>query len=484
MPRTLEGLSDGLLAVVKRDCPTCELVAPLLAELAKAGEALTVYTQDDPAFPEAVPDRVHDGDLAVSYGLGIEIVPTLIRIDDGKEAARICGWNREEWRDFTGDRTLGVDLPENRPGCGSLTAEPGMAERLAVRFGDASFTSRRVRIGEAEDTVEACYARGWSDGLPVVPPTPERVWRMLQGTMRPPGEVLGKVPPNLDDCTVEKVAVNAVMAGCLPEHLPTVLAAVDAALDEAFCLHGLLATTQFVGPLVVANGPVRRRIGMNWAGNALGQGNRANSSIGRALQLVVRNVGGGRPQEMDRSTLGNPGKAGWCTAENEEGSPWESLAAERGVPEGRSAVTLFAAGGLIPVVDQGSRSAESLARTFASLLRAVHSTKKAGAPDALLVVSPEHGAIFREHGWSKVQLKDRLNELLTIGGDTLLPGVDGIEDGMKPDLVGGRRVAKFREGGLNIVHIGGEAGLFSCIIPGWDASGPRGSQPVTMEISE
>ncbi len=479
-----ETLPDGLIAVVKRDCPTCELIAPVLGALAGGDAPLTVYSQDDPAFPDSVPAPRDDTELAASYALDIEIVPTLIRVEGGAETARIYGWNRDEWQAFTDDASLGADLPENRPGCGSLTQEPGMAERLAVRYGDAAFVSRQVALGKAEDPVEACYARGWSDGLPVVPPTPERVYAMLQGTRRAPDEVLGAMPPNLDPCTVEKVAVNAVMAGCLPEYLPVVLAAVEAALEEPFCLHGLLATTQFVGPLVIVNGPVARRIGMNWKGNALGQGNRANSSIGRALQLTVRNVGGGRPQGVDRSTLGNPGKAGWATAENEEDSPWESLAAERGVADGNSAVTVIAAGGVIPVIDQGSRSGESLAQTFATQLRHVHSPKRAGAPDALVVVSPEHGAIFREHGWSKAQLKDRLYELTTVDGAALLPGAGGIEDGMKAAQVEGKQVPKFRDGGLNVLHLGGQAGLFSCIIPGWDASGPRGSSPVTKEVSE
>ena len=145
---------------------------------------------------------------------------------------------------------------------------------------------------------------------------------------------------------------------------------------------------------------------------------------------------------------------------------------------------MIAAGGVIPVIDQGSRSGDSLAKTFGTQLRYVHSPKRAGAPDALVVVSPEHGAIFREHGWSKSQLKKRLYDLTNLDGADLLPGAGGIEDGMKPAQVEGKRVPKFRGGGLNVLHLGGDAGLFSCIIPGWDASGPHGSSPVTKEVSE
>ena len=214
--------------------------------------------------------------------------------------------------------------------------------------------SRTVELADLEDEVEAAYDRGWTDGLPVVPPTEQRVLRMLRGTARAPDEVVAVVPPDLVPCTVEKVAVNAVLAGCLPEHLPVVLAAVEAACTDDFNMHGLLATTYPSSPVVVVNGPVARRVGMNSGANALGQGNRANATIGRALQLVVRNVGGGRPGEVDRAALGNPGKYTFCFAEAEQDSPFTPLAASRGV-EG-SALTLFAGAGATPVVDQLSRT--------------------------------------------------------------------------------------------------------------------------------
>src|SRR3979411_122930 len=168
---------------------------------------------------------------------------------------------------------------------------------------------------------------------------------MLAGTPRHASEVVAVVPPDLAECTVEKVAINAVMAGCRPEFMPVVLAAVEAACTAAFNIHGVLATTHFVGPVVIVNGPVARELGMNSGVNALGQGNRANATIGRALQLIIRHVGGGRPGGVDRSTLGNPGKYTFCFAEDELGSPWASLAVERGVSPGRSAVTVFAGEG-------------------------------------------------------------------------------------------------------------------------------------------
>jgi thiol-disulfide isomerase/thioredoxin len=471
---------DGLVAIVKRDCPTCVLMAPVLGELAERA-GLTVYTQDDPGFPETVAAREADLDLDISYRLGIEIVPTLIRFEGGREAARAFGWDRAEWESLTGISGLGSGLPESQPGCGARNIEPGIIERLKVRFNETGLKSRRIEIGNDEDEQEAMFARGWSDGLPLVPPTEERVLRMLDGAARDPREVIGLVPPALAPATVEKIAINAVMAGCKPEYLPVVLAAVEAVLDESFAMHGVLATTMFVGPVMIVNGPIRRRIGMNAKGNALGQGNRANSSIGRALQLVIRNIGEGRPQEVDRATLGNPGKLGYCFAEDEEGSSWEPLSVERGLKPGVSAVTVFAGFGLQGVVDQKSREPESLAKSFAESLKAIHSVKLAPSCDALLVVCPEHHRTFKNAGWSKARLYDELYRLCEIPGDDLIAGARGIAEGGPPSLAG-KTVNKFRPGGLMIVRAGGDAGMFSGIIGGWSAGGPRGSVPVTREV--
>src|SRR5437016_1038493 len=169
------------------------------------------------------------------------------------------------------------------------------------------------------------------------------------------------LPGSAGICLRPVPAAAPRMSSCKPEYLAGVRAGVEAVLEEQFAMHGVLATTMFVGPVVVVNGPIRRRIGMNAKGNALGQGNRANAAIGRALQLVIRNIGGGRPQEVDRATLGNPGKYTYCFAEDEEGSSWEPLSVERGLKPGVSAVTVFAGFGLQGIVDQKSRTPESLA---------------------------------------------------------------------------------------------------------------------------
>lgn len=471
--------STDLLLVIKQDCPTCRLIEPVIRQLS-ATHSITLITQDDPTFPTGLPVTA-DSSLEHSYRLNIETVPTLIRLAEGQEQARLVGWQRADWQAFTGLADLGADLPAYRPGCGSRSVEPGIAEQLAVRFGASKLQSRRIELALLEDEIEAAYDRGWSDGLPVVPPTPERVLRMLQGAQREPQEIVGLIPPNLAPCTVEKAAINAVLAGCKPEYLPVVLAALEAALLDDFCMHGVLATTYFSGPVVIVNGSITQAIGMNSGINALGQGNRANATIGRALQLLIRNVGGGQPGGVDRAVLGNPGKYTFCFAERETDSPWESLAVERGFAPDVSTVTLFAGDGVQPIYDQHSRTPESLARSFAACLRTVAHPKLVQAADAILVVCPEHAQVFREAGWSKARLRTELEALLTLSVEELRRGAGGIEQGAQFNPTSAT-VGKFRSGGLHIVHAGGNAGRFSAIISGWVSSGKTGSSAVTVEI--
>jgi hypothetical protein len=470
-------LPDGLVAVVKAECETCQMVAELLADLARRGD-LTVYTQDDPAFPAGVA-AVHDGDLGVSWHHDIETVPTIMRVVDGREVERTVGWSRDEWRRLTGDTVLGAELPPSRPGCGSMSVDPDRVDELRVRFAGGRLRSRRVELAAREDDIEAMYARGWTDGLPVVPPTEERVLRMLEGTPRDPADVVATVPPDLVDVSVEKVAIAAVMAGCLPEHLPWVLTAVEAVCNDEFNIHGVLATTMPVGPVIVASGPGTRAIGMNSGVNALGQGNRANLTIGRALQLVVRNVGGGRPGGVDRATHGNPGKISFCFAERPD-SPFTTLAESRGATPGADAITVFAGEGPRCVVDQISRRPESLAQSLAACLRTLHSPKLVLGFDAILVLGPEHARVFADAGWDRERVLAELDTRLRISGTELVRGAGGIDEGI-PATFADHTLPKFRPGGILLACAGGGAGLFSEIIGGW-ANGEIGSQPVTREV--
>jgi hypothetical protein len=471
-------LPSGFVVFVKRDCPTCELVVPVLEELADLG-ALTIFSQDDPNFPSGMKIQ-DDRALENSWRHSIEAVPTLIAVEGGLERSRTVGWDRAQWEALTGAANLGSGLPDFRPGCGSLSVDPQYALDLAVRFGGGAMKSRRVRFAPLEDEMEAAFDRGWTDGLPVVPPTERRVLAMLQGTSRKPDEVVAVVPPDLIECTVEKVAVNAVMAGCRPEYLPVVLAAVEAACTEQFNMHGLLATTMPAGPVIIVNGPIRRAIGMNSGGNVFGQGNRANATIGRALQLVIRNVGGGRPGEVDRAAFGNPGKLSFCFAEDEEGSPWGPLSADLGAEAGASTVTLFPGEGPRIIVDQLSREPESLARSYAANLRTLIHPKLVMAFDCVLAIGPEHARVFSEAGWSKEQLTARLHELLMIPTAELVRGAGGMAEGVPPE-VSAPALPKFRPGGILLVYCGGDAGLFSTMIGGW-VTGEVGSQPTLREI--
>lgn len=467
-------LPDGLVVILKRECATCVMVVPLLGQF-----ATTVYTQDDPTFPDGIA-ALHDADLSVSWHYDIETVPTLIKVVDGVEVDRTIGWVRSEWRRITGVDDLGEELSPFRPGCGSLSVDPDRVDSLRAAFGGHVLKSRRLELADLDDEMELMFERGFTDGLPVVPPTEERVLRMLQGTTRDPRDIVAIVPPDLVEVTIEKIAINAVMAGCKPEYLPWVIAALEAVCTDAFNIHGVLATTMPVGPVIVCNGPGTRAIGMNSEGNALGQGNRANLTIGRAVQLIVRNVGGGRPGEVDRATHGNPGKLSFCFAEREHDSPFSSLAVSRGFAPTDNTVTVFAGEGPRCIVDQKVRTAPELATVFAACLRTMHNPKLILAFDAILIVGPEHARVLAEAGWDRETLLAEIHSRLQLPGSELVWGAGGIADGI-PTHLHDATLPKFRPDGILLVHAGGGAGLFSAMVGGW-ANGEMGSQPVTHRV--
>jgi hypothetical protein len=472
-------LPDGLVAIVKRECATCVMVDPLFANIAASGTPLTVYTQDDPTFPASV-SAIHDADLSVSWHYDIETVPTLLRIENGEEADRTFGWSKEAWQKFTGITDLGADLPVMRPGCGSLSVDPNLEDELRVRFTSSTLHSRHVELASAEDEFESMFTRGWTDGLPVIPPTPERVLRMLTGTTRSPQDIVAIAPPNLVELTIEKIAINAVMAGALPEYLPWIITALEAVCNDEFNMHGVLATTMPVGPVIICNGPGTKAIGMNSGVNVFGQGNRANLTIGRAVQLTIRNVGGGKPGEVDRATHGNPGKLSFCFAEDEAGSPFGTLAQERGIAPQQNAVTVFAGEGPRCVVDQAARTPEQLTNSFAACLRATHHPKSVLSFDAILVVSPDHSRVYAEAGWDREKILSELYARLNIPGTELVKGALDMAEGL-PAKFADRIVPKFKPGGILLAHAGGGAGLFSSIIGGW-VNGAMGSTPVTRPV--
>jgi hypothetical protein len=261
----------------------------------------------------------------------------------------------------------------------------------------------------AWDDVDALYQeRGWTDGLPIVPPTEARVTACLRWTDRDPREIVGVLPPRQGEATVEKIAVNTVMAGCKPEYLPVVLTAIEALADPLFNLDSVQATTHPVAPLIVVNGPVARELGINGGYNAFGQGFRANLTIGRAVRLVLMNVGGGLPGTGDRSTQGSPSKIAYCVAENEAESPWEPLHVEAGLPADVSTVTTFGCEAPHNIQDHYSNTARGILLTIAGSMGQAGSNNLLGRGWPLLSFGPEHAATVAREGFTKRQVKEFL----------------------------------------------------------------------------
>ncbi|MGH7388135.1 MAG: hypothetical protein ACREM3_01575 [Candidatus Rokuibacteriota bacterium] len=263
----------------------------------------------------------------------------------------------------------------------------------------------------AYDEIDAHYQeRGWTDGLPIVPPTEAAVREFLKHADRDPREVVGVLPPRQGEATVERIAVNAVMAGCRPEYFPVVLAGIEALADPLFNLDSVQATTHPVAPLLVVNGPIARAIGLNAGYNAFGQGFRANVTIGRAVRLVLMNVGGGLPGTGDRATQGSPAKIAYCVAENEAESPWEPLSVEAGFPAGASVVTAFGCEGPHNIQDHYSNTGRGVLLTAAGAMGQAGSNNLLGRGWPLLSLGPEHAATVARDGFTKRQVKEFLFE--------------------------------------------------------------------------
>lgn len=252
-----------------------------------------------------------------------------------------------------------------------------------------------------------CRERGWSDGLPLVPPTAERVERLLQATRRAPDELVATVAPGFGVATVERIAINAAMTGCEPRHLPVLLAAVAAICDPAFNLQGIQATTNPAAAWIIVNGPLASELGFNSGINCLGQGAWANGTVGRALRLVLQNVGGARPGDMDRATQGQPGKYSFCCAENEAASPWEPLHVERGYARERSTVTVVGAAGTLNM-NSHAKDADDLLRVIADTMAHPTSNDYWFGGEPWVVLAPEHADVLKAAGLSKHDVKRRL----------------------------------------------------------------------------
>ena len=271
---------------------------------------------------------------------------------------------------------------------------------------------------EADDDFEAINAlyleRGWGDGLPIVPPTPDRVARMLAYCDRPLNEPIAKMAPRYGEATPLRLAANAVMAGCRPEFFPLYLLAIEAMCDEPFNLYGIQATTHPCAPLVIVNGPVGREIGVNSGHNAFGPGASANATIGRAIRLALLNIGGAIPGSGDMSTFGAPSKYSYLVAENEEGNPWEPLHVERGFPAEATTVTVVGAEAPHNVNDHESLTAEGILTTIAGTMATTGHNDLFYAAQPVVVMGPEHAKTVADGGFSKADAKRFLQERATL----------------------------------------------------------------------
>jgi len=511
--RAYPASKPSLICFVKEDCETCNTAAPVINAFHTAyGDTANVWMVSQSADGSVILKDRHgltlpildDSDLKTSFAYDFNIVPAVFWCPDGKAAeTQFEGFVKQEWRDLDQAiaSTLGgsageIDwdaLPDWRPGCGSKHLDPEINDRLRAEADDSPIRARKIEIASADDVAEFMFDQGFSDGLPLVAPTPERVLRMLAGTRRDAKEVIAQMPPNMGDATIEKIAINAVMAGCKPEYLPVVIAAIEAICTDEFNIHGVNATTMGASPVLVVNGPICERIGMNSGLMALGTGNRANATIGRAVRLAVRNIGGSHPGGTDRSTLGSPMKFTMCFAEREERSEWAPLHVERGFKAEDSVVTVFAmTSGPSLIVDQESREPDEIAGTLGLGLEAVFLSKYHMLPvDTLLVVCPEHlDTLMKDGPYSKDRLRDRIQDVTKkplrdmVANETSGAGMTRAAAAKLSDEQLDRIVPKFASNDyIHIVVAGSDAGKFSGAFHGW-ATGEIGSQSVSRKIEE
>jgi len=263
---------------------------------------------------------------------------------------------------------------------------------------------------DSESAFEYCLARGWSDGLPVVLPTAERIERMLVYCDRPLDQPLAAIPPRYGAATPLRLAANAVMAGCRPEYFPLVMLAIEAMAEEPFNLYGIQATTHPCAPLILVNGPIARELDINCGHSALGAGSRANATIGRAVRLALVNIGGAIPGAGDMSTYGGPTKFTYCAAENEAASPWEPLHVEHGFARDTSTVTVVAAEPPHNINDHESTTGAGLLKTIAGTIAITGSNNGYHASEPVVLISPEHAATIAGDGYSKQRVKEYLFE--------------------------------------------------------------------------
>ena len=326
--------------------------------------------------------------------------------------------------------------------------------------------------------IEAYFERGWTDGLPVTPPSEKSVADMLAAGGLHADQILGVISERNTVVVARKVAINAVMAGCRPEYMPVVTAALRALCDPAFAYHGPASSTGGSALVLIVNGPIAGALGINSGNNAFGQGTRANATIGRAVRLTMMNVMNTRPGLLDRATLGNPGKYSFCFAETEGDHPWEPLHVERGFRRDQSAVTVYASNSLYQVYNQLAAAPEPLLTCFADALANLGVPNVRGYNQSLIVFAGEHSEVLRASRWSKRDVKQFLVEharrtVADYKRAARLPGAIAPADEST-----WRHVFEDPDD-LLVVRAGGQAGSWSACLPGW---GKKWTRAVTAAV--
>ena len=341
----------------------------------------------------------------------------------------------------------------------------------------ATLTSKRHRVEDVADAIEFCFQQGWTDGLPVIPPTPDRVVTMLEAARLDAKQEIGFVAHRAVSITAEKVAINAVMAGCKPEYMPVVVAAVEGIADMRFSYHGPGTSTAGAAVLMIVNGPIARALDVNAGDNLFGPGWRANLTIGRAVRLVMRNVCGSIPGTLDRGTLGHPGKLSYVIAENEQDSPWTPLHVERGFRREQSTVTVMAAEAPHQFYNQLSNTAEGVLTTLCDDMRI--SGNVMGQPHYAIVLAGEHMRTIAGDGWDKKRIRQFVFEH-TQNSHAHLKQTQRMSGPLQPGDDIKLRPLVASPDDILVVAAGGRAGAFSVYIPGWSSA--RNSQAVTKEV--
>lgn len=330
--------------------------------------------------------------------------------------------------------------------------------------------SETLTLDEA-DVQETFFDRGWTDGLPVVPPTPERVQAFLDVVQADDPEVLiGVIPARGVGISLEKAAVNAVMAGCRPEYFPVVVAALEAMFDPAFNAHTVLSSTGGAALGVVVSGPIAAELGMNARHNCLGPGNRANATIGRALRLTVMNVLGARHGELDASSIGHPGKYTFCFAEDPPPTPWRPLAQELGYDEGDTTVTLLPLEGVRQIAQQLNGTAEGVLKTVAAALRTPETFAVGKGGQALVILGPEHAGFCVAEGWTQKDVREFLARESRIAPEELEAAGVHLETGAQHDMTpgpDGKLPTVASPDDVYLVTAGGEGAGWSAYAPTW-----------------